>query len=83
MKNVFKKIAATAMALTLIGAGTAITNTISPQTNNTLTAVAACRHRNQYNGQVLIGYVTIHNRKVPFYAQCRRCSSCGAILYWL
>ncbi|HRU97004.1 MAG TPA: hypothetical protein P5092_06205 [Ruminococcus sp.] len=48
MKNVFKKIAATAMALTLLGAGTAITNTISPQTSNTLTAVAACHYHGQF-----------------------------------
>ncbi len=45
MKNIIKKITATAMAFTLLGAGTAITKTIAPQTDNTITASAAyCSH---------------------------------------
>lgn len=43
MKNVIKKISAAAMAFTLLGAGTVITNTIAPQASNTLTASAVYR----------------------------------------
>lgn len=41
MKNVIKKIASIAMAFTLLGTGTAVTRTISPKSNNTITANAA------------------------------------------
>ncbi|HOA00569.1 hypothetical protein [Ruminococcus sp.] len=41
MKNMIKKIAAIAMAFTLIGTGTAATKIISPRSVNTLTASAA------------------------------------------
>ncbi len=44
MKNVIKKIAATAMAITLLGAGTVVTKTIAPQFDNSITASAACNH---------------------------------------
>lgn len=41
MKNVIKKIAAMAMAFTLLGTGTAVSKAINPKTNNTLVASAA------------------------------------------
>ncbi len=44
MKNVIKKIAAVAMAFTLLGTGTAVTKTIAPQFDNSITASAACNH---------------------------------------
>lgn len=40
MKNALKKLAATAMAFTLIGAGTSFTKALSPKSDNTLTANA-------------------------------------------
>lgn len=40
MKNITKKIASIAMAFTLLGAGTAITNTVSPKSDNTFVAKA-------------------------------------------
>lgn len=49
MKNVIKKIASVAMALTLLGTGSAVTKTVTPQTDNTITASAAsCNHRTPY-----------------------------------
>ena len=46
MKNVIKKIAATAMAFAMLGTGTAITKTIAPQFDTAITANAAsyCNH---------------------------------------
>ena len=41
LKNVIKKISAVAMAFTLLGTGTAVANTFSPMSYNTLTANAA------------------------------------------
>ena len=41
MKTIIKKISAIAMAFTLIGTGTAITKTISPKSDTTITASAA------------------------------------------
>lgn len=41
MKNMIKKIAAAAMAFTLLGTGTAVTKTIAPKADNTLVASAA------------------------------------------
>ena len=40
MKIVLKKISAVAMAFTLLGAGTAVTKTVSPKSDNSLTAQA-------------------------------------------
>ena len=42
MKNVIKKIVSVAMAFTLLGTGVAISNSISPESNNTLVASARC-----------------------------------------
>lgn len=45
MKNAIKKIAAIAMAFTLLGTGTAITKTLNPESANIgITADAACSH---------------------------------------
>lgn len=49
MKNAFKKLAAVAMAFTLLGTGTAVSKTIAPQTDNTLTA-SACNFHGQFRG---------------------------------
>jgi hypothetical protein len=47
MKNTIKKIAAIAMAFTLLGTGTAITKSINPESVNIgITANAACSHSN-------------------------------------
>ena len=49
MKNVIKRITAVAMAFTMLGTGTAITKTISPQSVNfSVTASAACNHSCPY-----------------------------------
>lgn len=49
MKNAIKKIAAIAMAFTLLGTGTAITKTLNPESSNIgITADAACNHRNAH-----------------------------------
>lgn len=57
MKNTIKTIAATAMALTLLGTGTSITKNIAPQFDNSITASAETRDsfyyqamRSSYNG---------------------------------
>lgn len=44
MKNAIKKIAAVAMAFTLLGTGTTIAKTVNPQAMTALTAHAACNH---------------------------------------
>ncbi len=44
MNNVIKKIAAVAMAFTLLGTGTAVTKTINPKFDTAITANAACKH---------------------------------------
>lgn len=44
MKKAVKKIAAVAMAFTLLGTGTTVINTFSPKSDNTLVASAACNH---------------------------------------
>lgn len=41
MNKLFKKIAATAMAFTVLGAGSVVTKTITPQFDNSITASAA------------------------------------------
>lgn len=44
MKNVIKKIVSVAMAFTLLGTGVAASNSISPDSNNTLVAYARCHN---------------------------------------
>lgn len=69
MKNVLKKIAATALAFALLGTGSAITT--SSKSKNTFTATAAsckhnCRHYSQY---FPVGDYIIE------YAYCCNCNS--------
>ena len=49
MKNVIKKIAAVAMAFTLLGSGTTIAKTVNPKSVTTLSTHAACNHYIQRN----------------------------------
>ncbi|WP_028515196.1 hypothetical protein [Ruminococcus flavefaciens] len=44
MKNIIKKVAAVAMAFTLLGTGTTIAKTVNPKSVTTLSAYAACNH---------------------------------------
>ena len=47
MKNIIKKISATAMAFTLLGTGTTVAKTINPKFDNSITASASadnCQH---------------------------------------
>ena len=44
MKNITKKIASIAMAFTLLCAGTAITNTVSPKSDNTIVIANAAHN---------------------------------------
>lgn len=46
MNNVMKKIAAVAMAFTVLGTGAAVTKTISPKTSNSITAYAIGGNQN-------------------------------------
>ena len=65
MKNVIKKIAATAMAFSLLGTGTAVTKTIAPQAVNTTTASAA----NGYPGTRYDGHAHgqfVENKKASY-----------------
>ena len=76
MKNVMKKIAAAAMAFTLLGAGTVITNTVAPQA--TLTASAACQYHRADNTYCnRIDYIPVGGSKVKVceYHYCRCCGS--------
>ena len=63
MKNVLKKIAATAMAFTLLGAGTAITKTVSPKSDNTLVASACNCNARRYASTKQV-YTGFHNEPI-------------------
>lgn len=93
MKNVIKKIAAVAMAFTMLGTGTAITETIAPKTNNSIVASAAsyapstCKHsgstRKSYSNKWYVG--TVEEGVISFDVYKRyvytHCSKCGYVLY--
>ncbi|MBE6857822.1 MAG: hypothetical protein E7498_00090 [Ruminococcus sp.] len=92
MKNVIKKIAAVAMAFTMLGTGTAITETIAPKTNNSIVASAAsyaptCKHSGStyktYSAWWYIGGVEQNIISFPVYERYvyTRCSKCGYVLY--
>lgn len=49
MNNTFKKLAAAAMAFTLLGTGTAVTKTVAPQFDNTIVASADTLILNPYS----------------------------------
>lgn len=83
MNNTIKKIVSVAMAFTLLGTGTAVVKTIAPQSDNTITADAACNHnmpRPTYGPWVkvedLYGWWYKARREVKW---C--CNSCGKLLY--
>lgn len=44
MKNIVKRIASVALAFTLLGTGTAVTRTLSPQSDCAITASAKTKH---------------------------------------
>ena len=46
MKNIIKKISVIAMAFTLLGAGSTVAKTVSPKTDNTISASAASHEHN-------------------------------------
>lgn len=52
MKNVIKKIAAAAMAFTLLGSGTAVIKNAAPKFDNSITASAASGYTYVYDGYV-------------------------------
>ena len=62
MKKALKKLAAVAMAFTMLGTGTAFTNTITPQANNSITAYAAfcqnCQNHNNGGAYCISTYYT-------------------------
>lgn len=62
MKNVIKKIAVAAMAFTLLGAGSVITETAAPQT--TITASAANHSHGQFYYDRLAKRVLISTQKI-------------------
>ena len=64
MKNVFRKAAAAVMAFTILGTGTAFTNTVSPETN-ALTAVAATVDPNTPHNH---GQSVYHTKEVSEYS---------------
>lgn len=95
MKNVFKKVTAAAMALTLLGAGTTITKNISPKTSNTLTASAATRYDGHAHGQYtydstytkLVAAKNLYKGRwislgyyVTQVVPCKRCQACHEIV---
>ena len=75
MKKAIKRIATVAMAFTLLGTGNAITKTIAPQADNTITASAACQYhkKNVYTTNKIVlkndGYVYRH---YTVYCSCCR-----------
>ena len=93
MKNVLKKVSAIAMALTLLGSGTAIATKIDPKSDTTITASAACNHNCSRNAVYepwttyanLYEWVTLANGRRQYkkvgVKQYRRvwteCSECG------
>lgn len=93
MKNVIKKIAAVAMAFTMLGTGTAITETIAPKTDNSIVASAAsyapstCKHSaptyKTYSNKWVAG--TFQEGIFIFTLYKRyvytRCSNCGYVFY--
>lgn len=78
MKNIIKKIASIAMAFTLLGTGTAVTKTISPNYGSTLTASSAnsvCQyhHGTKKNGKAINNCYIDNNGN-------KRCKCCGQIV---
>ena len=89
MKNVIKKLVATAMAFTLLGTGTAVTKTIAPQFDNSITASAACNHvvgstswSSWETVDTRYGWIPIFTITMTDYQErtCK-CIKCGRTLY--
>ncbi len=86
MKNIIKKIAATAMAFALLGAGTAATTTITPQFDNSITASAACNHvvgstswsKWVDNGTKIVGIIPLTRRE--YEKRTCKCVKCGKVI---
>ena len=76
MKNVIKKIAATAMAFTLLGTGATVTNKMSTKTNTGLVAHAACSHTNVKRTTYSYVYVANGWGKL-YYTETDYCPKCG------
>lgn len=83
MKNIAKKIVVCALAFTLLGTGTAVTKTITPDFDTAITASAACNHnmpRPKYGEWKKIGngygWWYKARREIKWY-----CNSCGKYLY--
>jgi len=84
MKNVIKKIASIALAFTLLGTGTAVIQTISPKSDNTIVASARgnykpCQFHDGMKQDKGFGYVTrINNANVDDNG-IRTCKICGKV----
>ena len=66
MKKLTKKITAIALAFTLIGAETAITKTIAPQANDSVTAYAATCNHCHYGSLYVITYEKTETYQMAF-----------------
>lgn len=70
MKNIIKKITAVAMAFTLLGVGSVITNNDSTKSENAITAEAAgCQHHCYRYGVRSGNRMYVH------------CGNCGKVIY--
>lgn len=88
MKKLIKKIVSIAMAFTILGAGSVITETVNPQLSNTITVSAACSHtvgsssygawtlveKKQWGGWFSADYIAHSKRTV-------KCTKCGKTAY--
>lgn len=83
MKKAIKKIAAVAMAFTMLGTGTAVTKTIAPQFDNSITASAKCNHegyrRYEYVGDWQKVEGNYNGTYCVFWIRCTeyRCVNCN------
>ena len=86
MKNVIKKIAAVAMAFTLLGTGTTIAKTVNPKSVTSLSAHAACNHyiQRSYTGNwqyIGIDPISLMYDNVWYSRPYEdRCGSCGKLI---
>ena len=88
MKNVLKKIAAVAMAFTLIGGGTTIAKTVAPESSNTITAHALCQYHGYISNSDFVYYtyswsvfpgMNMYDPQPT--GEARRCRCCGGYFY--
>lgn len=71
MRKFIKKITAIALAFTLIGAETAITKTIAPQANDSVTAYAATCNHCHYGSLYVITYEKTEHKQIAFPSEPR------------